>query len=184
MNKKLAVLLASALPLYLMAAGCSSTPGGADPASSQVTTGSAATKPSAEAVEGTQKTGPYRGTPPANAKVPTVEAPLESHSGDEENFYVDTDDYVVWAKPSTTSDAEREYRVVCFDADGLQTLAFMKFVFTDEAEATKFAKTNDLLIPVANVVYYRGWLGAERQDKAGVIELAKAEGNEYYISLP
>jgi co-chaperonin GroES (HSP10) len=154
-----------------MVAGCSSDP-------------DAATSISAQETESSVPIPAYTREAAATAQVPAVVPPLESHPGDKDNFYVETDDYVVWAKPSENTSAVREYRVVSFDDNGIQALAFLKYVFANEAEATEFAKTSDLLIPVGNVVYYRGWFGPETQDRAGVIELVLADGDEHFISQP
>lgn len=173
-NKKLVLLLALLLPVGLMAAGCSSTPDATDSTSSQVTAAGGPDPMDPPQIE----------PPPSNATAPALEPPLESHPGDEDKFYADTDDYVVWAKPSTHTEADWEYRVVSFDASGLQTSAFMKYVFSDEAGAKEFAETDARLIQVGNVVYYQGWLGSETPDKAGVIAVATADGNEFFISKP
>ncbi|MFJ2034248.1 hypothetical protein [Streptosporangium sp. NPDC087985] len=123
-------------------------------------------------------------TPPSDAKVPAVAGALQSHPGDEANFYVTTDDYVVWARSSANTKADLEYRVVSFDVNGWQSSAFMKYVFADAAEAKAFAATNELLVPDGTVVYYKGWFGPQVQHKAGVIELAKAEAEEHLVSKP
>jgi len=131
------------------------------------------------------KLGPARPTVgPPGSWPPKVDPPLESHPGDKDNFFVETDDYVVWAHPSQISMAYREYRLVSFNPDGTQALFFMKFVFLDEVEAKDFAATNESHRRVGNVVYYAGWMGTREVEKVGVLRIATAPGNEVYISKP
>lgn len=172
------VLLATlAISMILMTTGCSP---GADADGPESTQASDGLGPGASGSSG----GPDYDPPPSDAEVPELSGSLESHRGDADHFYVDTDDYVAWARPSTHTEAEWEYRLVCFDGDGHQSLAFLKYVFSDEVGAQEFAETSDLLVQVADAVYYKSWLGPESRTKSDVVELAMAEGGEYYVSQP
>lgn len=92
---------------------------------------------------------------PDNGTPPNVSAPLESHAGDKGYFYIDTDDYIVYAFDSTWELADKEYWLVSFDNDGRITKQSTKYVCANEADAKTFIDNRGLThaIQIDNVVY-------------------------------
>jgi hypothetical protein len=121
--------------------------------------------------------------------------PLESHRGDMGYFFVDTDDYIVYANNTDnmwgSGLAAKMYFLISYGDDGRLVSTSMKVVFNNESDAETFLNAwSDDFVRVDNVTYHIGimdGLGYQfdyKDEAAKTVKMDSPTMIGYYISKP